>query len=289
MVVAVFVPLAAVALLVFLVVLILQRGRDGMELSTQTLFRAYLYIGSFAGVIVLAFGLAALLNAALAFGVGPEFVYGGSDVPSQPQRVCPPGVECPPAPNVDEIRRQQAAELERRRAEEVVRGLTFTLFGGLFWLVHWLARNRPPYGDQGPLQRAYLLMGTAVFGIATIVLLPLGVFQALSGWLVPRAPGFFRPGVGESLTAGIVSLVIWLLYLRLATEGMRGTGGSRTYGTHGPGGPPPGARPLEPSGVGAPLLPRPGERSAGAEALPPQEFRRATPFDRLRERLRVPD
>jgi hypothetical protein len=274
--VAVFVPLAIAALLVFLVVLFVQRGRDGLELSSNTLFRAYLYVGSFAGVIVFAFGLAALLNAGLAYAAGGELVYGGTPVPARPAVFCPPGVvDCPQPPTAEAIAVQQAAELDRRRAEDLVRGLTFAVFGAAFWLVHWLARNRPAYGDQGPLQRAYFMLGTAVFGIATVVLLPMGLYQALSNWLVPRDPGFFRQGVGETLTAGVVSMVIWLMYLRLAAEGLRGSGGARvTYGGHGPSAPPPGARPLHPSGVGAPLSPQPGERSAGAEAQPPQEFRR---------------
>jgi hypothetical protein len=271
--VAVFVPLAIAALLVFLVVLFVQRGRDGLELSSNTLFRAYLYVGSFAGVVVLAFGLAALLNAGLAYAAGGDLVYGGIAVPARPAVSCPPGtVDCPRPPTAEAFAVQQQAELDRRRAEDLVRGLTFTVFGGAFWLVHWLARHRPD-GDQGPLQRAYFMLGTAVFGIATVVLLPTGLYHALSNWLVPRDPSFFRQGVGDSLTAGIVSMVIWLLYLRLAAEGLRGSGGAWVHG-HGPSGAPPGAQPLHPSGVGAPVRPAPGERSAGAEAQPPQEFRR---------------
>jgi hypothetical protein len=270
MAVAVFVPLAILALLIFLVVLFVQRGRDGVEFAPQTLFRAYLYIGSFAGVVALAFGLSALLNAGLAYAAGGEVVYGGTPFPARPAVICPPGtIDCPQQPSADVIVAQQLAEHERRRAEDLVRGITFTLFGGTFWLVHWLARNRPPYGDQGVLQRSYFMLGTAVFGIATVVLLPTGIYQALSNWLVPRDPSFFRQGVGDSLTAGVVSLAIWLLYLRLAMEGLRGGGQTYTFGTRGPGGPPSGAPPLEPSGVGAPLRPAPGERSAGAEAAPP--------------------
>ncbi len=237
MIVAVFVPLAVAALLVFLVVLFVQRGREGLELPTQTLFRAYLYVGSFAAVIVLAFGLAALLNAALASVVGNEFVYGGSDFPRPPiQIACPPGADCPQS-NITGVLVPLQQEFDRRRAEDAVRGATFTLFGGLFWLVHWLARNRTGLGDQGALERAYILIGTAVFGVATIVLLPTGVYQALSNWLVPRPAEFFRQGVGDSLTAGIVSLVIWLIYLWQATQGLPRGRRVDTLG-RGPGGPP---------------------------------------------------
>ena len=222
MVVAVLVPLAIIAVLIFLAVLFVQRGREGVDLAPHTLFRSYLYISSLAGVIALAFGLAALSNAGLALAAGNEFVYGGNTGPLAPRVACPPGVsDCPQPPTVQEIQAQQNAELDRRRAEDAVRGISFTTFGGLFWLVHWLARNRTGTGDQGSLWRSYLLVGTGVFGIATVVLLPLGLQQALTSFLVPRTAGSFRQGVGDSLTAGVVSLIIWLAYLRLAAEGLR--------------------------------------------------------------------
>ncbi|HEV8534418.1 MAG TPA: hypothetical protein VGR87_01680 [Candidatus Limnocylindria bacterium] len=262
----VLIPLAGAALLLFLVVLFVQRGREGVDFSSETLFRAYLYIASFAGVIVLAFGLAALLNSGLAAAFGNEFVYGGAPEFRPPAGVCPPGIECPQLPDVAELRAQQAAELDRRRAEDLVRGVTFVAFAIPFWLVHWLARNRLGREDQGPLQRAYLLMGTAVFGVATVVLVPLGVYQALSGWLVSRPPTFYRQGISESLTAGIVSLVLWLVYLRIVTWDIdMGRGGRVDYLRPGP--------PPEPAPVGAPIAPSPSARSAGAEARPPEGSR----------------
>ena len=224
MMVAIFVPLAIVAALIFLAVLFVQRGRDGVDLAPHTLFRSYLYIGSLAGVVVLVFGLAALLNAGLAFAAGNELVYGGNTGPVPP-RPCPAGVgDCLQVPTPLEILAQQNAELDRRRAEDTVRGITFSAFGGVFWLVHWLARNRTGAGDQGALWRSYVLIATAMFGIATVVLLPLGLQQALTNLLVPRTAGSFRPGVGDTLTAGVVSLATWLLYLRLAAAGLRGGG-----------------------------------------------------------------
>jgi hypothetical protein len=260
---AVLIPLAAGALLVFLIVLFAQRGRGELDLSPQTLFRVYLYVGSFAGVLMLVFGLAALLNAGLAAAAGNEFVYGSTPDVAYLVRPCPPDATCPPAPEAEEFRAQQTAELVRRRADDIVRGASFTAFALPFWLAHWLARNRIGFGDQGLLQRAYLLVGTAVFGIGTIALLPMGVYQALSGLVISRPPEFYRQGVSDTLTAGIVSLGVWLLYLRLAAEGLRG-GGRRFVA--GQGGPPP-----EPAPVGARIGPGPGERSAGAEAALPEE------------------
>lgn len=264
----VLIPVAVVALIVIIGVLAFQRGRDGFDLSGNTLVRAYLYLGSFAGVIALAFGLSLLLNGALASAVGNEFVYGGTPL----YRPCPVGVDCP-VPTVAVAQSEQAA-IDRRRLEDLVRGGTFTIFGALFYGAHrWARRAIYPrnatylVGDPGGLRRAYLLLGAVVFGIGAVALLPAGVYQVLANAILPRALEFYRPGVADTLTAGVVSLVLWLLYLRAVLRDARG-GEWRSYGS----GPttPQGA----PAPVGAPIGPDPRERYTGAEAQPPQEFRR---------------
>ena len=47
--------------LLLAIVLFVQHGREGLDLSPRALLRAYLYIASLAGVVVLAGGLAALV------------------------------------------------------------------------------------------------------------------------------------------------------------------------------------------------------------------------------------
>src|SRR5207247_8679613 len=92
-------------------------------------------------------------------------------------------------------------------------------------------------------------------------------YQCLANAVLPRSTNFYPPGVAESLSGGLVSLVFWLIYLRAVVRDARG--GSPRFYRAGPSGPP-----AEPAPVGARIGPRPGERSAGAEAQPPQEFRR---------------
>jgi hypothetical protein len=262
----VLIPAAVVVLIVIIGVLAFQRGRDGFDLSGNTIVRAYLYLGSFAGVIALAFGLSLLLNGALASVVGNEFVYGGTPL----FRPCPPGVDCP-LPTVAVAQSEQAV-IDRRRLEDLVRGGTFSIFGALFYGAHRWARSamyprNVTVADHGGLRRAYLLLGAVVFGIGAVALLPAGVYQVLANAILPRASEFYRPGVADTLTAGVVSLVLWLLYLRAVLRDARG-GEWRSHGS----GPatPPGA----PAPVGAPIGPDPRERYTGAEAQPPQEFRR---------------
>jgi hypothetical protein len=282
----VLIPVAVIALIVIIGVIAFQRGREGVDLSPQAMLRAYLYVGSFAGVIALAFGLSALLNGALATVVGNQIVYGGTPVPAI-ARPCPPGATCPPEPDFAQITERQRQENDRRRQEDLLRGATFTLFGALFYGAHRAARNAMyprgatafTSGGDG-LRRAYHLLGTVVFGIGAIALLPAGLYQLLANSLLTLPGDFFRQGVADTLTGGVVSTVLWLLYLRAVLADTRGGGDTRFYRT-GPSGPP-----AEPAPVGARIGPGPGERSAGAEAQPPQEFRRAPQFDRLREKLR---
>lgn len=219
----ILVPVAMVAVIVIVGVLALQRGRDGLDLSGNTLLRAYLYLGSFAGVIALAFGLSALLNGALGSAVGNELVYGGAPSPVGP---CPAGVDCALPSQVFHFQPVQEA-LERRRLEDLVRGATFTVFGALFYGAHLAARSAMyPLGTtvavHGGLRRAYLLLGTVVFGVGAIALLPAGLYQVLANAILPGSTDFHRPSVAETLTGGVVSFVLWLLYLRAVLRDARG-------------------------------------------------------------------
>ena len=225
----VLIPVAVIALIVIIGVIAFQRGREGVDLSPQAMLRAYLYVGSFAGVIALAFGLSALLNGALATVVGHQIVYGGTPIPAI-ARPCPVGVTCPPEPNIAEITERQRQENDRRRQEDLLRGATFTVFGALFYGAHRAAR-RSMYprnltgGTPGDgLQRAYHLLGTVVFGIGAIALLPAGLYQLLANSLLTIPGDFFRQGVADTLTGGVVSTVLWLLYLRAVLRDSGGTG-----------------------------------------------------------------
>jgi len=284
----VLIPVAVIALIVIIGVIAFQRGREGVDLSPQAMLRAYLYVGSFAGVIALAFGLSALLNGALASVVGNQIVYGGTPVPQTAIfRVCPVGASCPPEPDLAQITHRQEQENDRRRQEDLLRGATFTVFGALFYGAHRAARNAMyprgatvfTSGTDG-LRRAYHLLGTVVFGIGAIALLPAGIYQVLANSLLTLPGDFFRQGVADTLTGGVVSTVLWLLYLRAVLRDTGGGNEGRMVHRTGPSAPP-----AEGAPVGATIGPRPGSRSAGAEAQPPQEFRRAPQFVRLREKV----
>lgn len=220
MVLGILVPIAVLGLVILAAALIFRRGGEGLDLGPRGLLRLYLYVASLAGVVVLVIGLSGILQAGFAQAFGAGFVYGESPRPITAP--CPPGaVNCPPQPPVD-LDAQQRQQLERRRADDLIRGLTFAAFGAVFWAAHWTARRGVAGDDDGPrLPRGYYLLGTVVFGLATIILLPTGIYQGLSYLLLPAAPGTFRQGAGESLAGGVVSLPVWLTYLWLVVRDVR--------------------------------------------------------------------
>jgi len=225
MIVGILAPAAILGTLALLVVLFFMRGREGVDLSPRGVLRLYLYIASLAGIVVFTVGLASVANHGIARVAGDEFIYGGTG-PQATFAKCPPSTEgrpCvePPAEEIERIRRQEQEQRERRRNEDLIRGLTFAVFGLLFWGAHWGARRGLGEDAGAPaLRRGYLMLGTAVFGLATIVLVPTGVYQALANALLTTPQSFFRQGA-DALGGGIASLLIWLLYLRLAVAELR--------------------------------------------------------------------
>lgn len=218
----VFVSAAVLGTIVLLVALMFQRGREG-GVSARAVLRTYLYVGSLAGIVALAVGLGSVVDYGLARAFGDDFVYGAAPV-AIAVPLCPPGAVSCVQPSATDLRKQQQErQNERRRNEDLIRGLTFTFFGALFWGAHWGARRW--LGEEAApgtgLRRGYLMLGTAVFGLGTIVLLPTGIYQALSNTLLPTPDNVYRPGA-DALGGGIVALPIWLIYLRLAVGDLRG-------------------------------------------------------------------
>ena len=225
MLVGVLTALGVLGAIGLLVVLFLQRGRDGMDLSLGGLLRLYLYLASLAGVIAFAIGLAGIISYVLAAAFGLDVVYGGQVPRPLPAiaPVCAPNTTCPPF--VTPFPQLIPDERIRRQTEDLVRGVTFVIFGGVFWAAHWWARRAlAGVAERGSgLHRAYLILGTAIFGIATIALLPMGIYQAVSFAIVPPDQFTFRPGAGEALSGGLAALPLWLAYLWLVQRALRTT------------------------------------------------------------------
>jgi hypothetical protein len=205
-----------------------------VEFAPRNLVRVYLYIASMAGIIVLVVGLSGILTVGFAAAFGNGFVYGDSSSIAPMPACAPtsdPNVKCvPPGADVgrslpqSDFADQQRRQLDRRRADDLIRGITFTVFGAVFWGAHFFARRGVVGADErtSGLRRGYLLLGTVIFGIATVVLLPTGIYQALSYLILPADAGIYRQGAGDSLPGGLVTLPVWLIYLWLVVRDVRG-------------------------------------------------------------------
>lgn len=218
MMMSILFPAAFLGLLVALAVVFFQR-RESLDLSPRGLLRGYLYLASLAGIVTLAIGLGSLANYGIATAFGTEVVYGG--VPMARPAIapaCPPGETRCPGPTEEQLeqqRRSQKEQTSRRHSEDLLRGITFTAFGALFWAAHWAARRRiVGASEHGTgLRRGYLMLGAVLFGLVTIVMLPTGLYQALAAALLPANEFSYRQPA-DSLGGGIAALPIWLVYLR---------------------------------------------------------------------------
>ena len=221
MISGVLIAAAFVGTIVFALLLIFRRDLVGVDLAARSLLRLYLYLASLVAVIVFAIGVAGVLDWGMASAFGGEAVYGRPPL----EMVCPAAEKCP---DPEQLRLQYLHERQQSQDRDLIRGLTLTFFGATFWGAHVLGRRAAAGPDErtSALRRAYFVLGTFVFGLGTVVFLPVGVYQALSAALLRHAPDVFRPGVGDSLSGGLVALPIWLLYLRAVVGGVRREMGS---------------------------------------------------------------
>lgn len=199
MIIGVLAVAAVVGVVALTLLLIFRKDLVGVDLSGRSLLRLYLYLASLAGVILTVIGVAALLDWAGGNVFGIEAIYGR--VPSS----LDPGFYPPNLANESVLRHQN----------DLLRGLTLVVFGAAFYGGHRLARRWLGEADAAGsvLRRAYDLLGTFVYGVATLILLPVGIYQMLSFTLITPAPDVFQAGFGDSLSGGIAALPVWLVYL----------------------------------------------------------------------------
>ena len=216
---AVIVPIAILGALVMAAVLFFQRGAGGLDASPRALLRLYLYLGSLVSILVLVAGLAQTITGVLG-AIAPGFTYG-----EQPQAV--PAIGAPPAPGQTPApiigRPTPQDQNDRRTRDSLLQGITSVVAGALFWAVHWYGRRTLETSEEraGVLRRSYQLLGTAIFGVASIVLVPIAVYSTLRWFLLPVGQFEFRQGAGESLAAAVAVVPFWILFLRIVLTGYR--------------------------------------------------------------------
>lgn len=198
MIVGVFAMTAVFGVIALTLLLIFRKDLVGVDVSARSLLRLYLYIASLAGLLVFVIGIASLLDWAAGAAFGVQAVYGRA-----------PSV-WPSFMDYSNFADQSAM----RHDDALLQGLTLTVFGALFWGGHAFARRSlGPDERSSVLRRAYNVLCTFVFGVGTVVMLPVGIYQLLSYVLVTPAADVFKSGFGDSLAGGIASVPVWLVYL----------------------------------------------------------------------------
>ncbi len=199
MIAGVFALAAVFGVVVLALLLIFRKDLVGVDLTARSLLRLYLYLASLAGVIVFVVGAAALLDWAAGSLFGTAAIYGRVPMVYDPN-VYPPNLE---------------SQSALRHQDDLLRGLTLLVFGALFYGGHRFARRALADAEEAGsvLRRAYNTIGMFVFGVGTLVLLPVGIYQALSYTLITPPADVFQSGFGDSLMGGIVSVPVWLVYL----------------------------------------------------------------------------
>ena len=178
MVLGVLGTVSVLGIIIAAIALVIRGGRT-MDWAPRSLVRVYLYVASLAGIVVLVVGLSGVLTAGFAATFGDGFIYGDpSSIPFPSVAACPPtsepNVKCVP-PVQQDFAQQRLRENARRRGDDLIRGITFSVFGALFWGAHWMARRGLMGADEASgLRRGYLMLGTVAFGLTTVVLLPTG-------------------------------------------------------------------------------------------------------------------
>jgi hypothetical protein len=223
---SIVIPAAVLGVFILAMILFLQRGAGAVDATPRSLLRVYLYLASLVSLIVLVFGLSQGLTGVFGM-VAPDFTYGGPGAQMM-RKECPPGVTGCPSPEEEERRRVDANS--RRARENILEGITLASAGALFWGIHRYGRREveTTVDRVSLLARGYYVLGVAIFGIASIVLLPLGIYNALRYWLIPVGEFDFRPGAGEMLAAAIVVVPVWIAFLWIVLRDYRASPGAAT-------------------------------------------------------------
>ena len=187
-------------------------------LQRRFLPRFYAYAMLFISSLILLIGGGLLLKAALSYPLGREFSYRGQPIYADVEPYAFEGIEY----------------REEERLRDLLNGGASVVMGGLFLAIHWALRNRVENQEERPLSflnRAYLMVSGVVYGGLSLVLLPMGLYQLIEFYFVPRGDPeqtfWGWPVPGDTLGYALVALVLWLWIL---PQLFKSLGGERLEG-----------------------------------------------------------
>lgn len=185
--------------------------KEPEPLQSRFLPRFYAYAMLFISSLILLIGGGLLLKAALSYTLGMEFSYRGQPIYAEVE----PGMMQWKPPPFEGIEYR-----EEERLRDLLNGGASVVMGGLFLALHWALRNRVESQKERPLSflnRAHLMVSGVVYGGLSLVLLPMGLYQLIEFYLVPRGDPeqtiWSWPVPGDTLGYALVALVLWLWIL----------------------------------------------------------------------------
>jgi len=198
--------------------------KEPEALQRRFLPRFYAYAMLFVSSLILLIGGGLLLKAAFSYPLGMEFSYRAqpiyAEVEVRPVEVAPtePSAAVPtPVPVWEPPAFEGIEYREEERLRDLLNGATLVGVGALFFAMHWFLRNRVESQKERPLSflnRAYLMVSGVVFGGLSLVMLPMGLYQLIEFYLVPRGDPeqtlWSWPIPGDTLGYALVALVLWL-------------------------------------------------------------------------------
>jgi hypothetical protein len=122
----------------------------------------------------------------------------------------------PSQQTLEEQRTRRERELARNYREGLLNGTVGAALGGLFFLAHWIGRRVLESEEErrgGFLNRTYIFLLLAIFGIGTILALPSALVSSLNFIIIPPEETDFRQPPGPALATGLVFVPFWLYYL----------------------------------------------------------------------------
>jgi hypothetical protein len=173
--------------------------------------RFYAYAMLFVSSLIILIGGGLLLKAALSYPLGMEFSYRAQPIYAEVE----PGkmyMESPPFEGI-EYRPEE-------RLRDLLNGAASVVMGAIFLALHWTLRNRVESREERAfsfLNRAYLMVSGVVYGGLSLVMLPVGLYQLIDFYFVPRGEPeqtiWSWPIPGDTLGYAFVALVLWLWIL----------------------------------------------------------------------------
>jgi hypothetical protein len=178
---------------------------------------SYFFLMSTVSFFIVMSGMTAGVKAGLTVPFGREFSYWTA---MRPRPMVPDPAPATPAakpqPTADEEDARARREVERQLQDDIIRGGTLMVVGGLFWGLHRFGR-RALAGRDAAAERYFIqsqaTITLVITGIIGLLSLAVGAYQLLRYMIIVPDEFGGRQAPGETVAVALVFVPVWLLWL----------------------------------------------------------------------------